>query len=75
MSSQIIQSHDSEAITTEKISAVTTPFQDHVAEHERLDQSFVVDFGGELDPSNPKNWSSRQKWKLVMIVSTLDFAV
>ncbi|KAK6222812.1 hypothetical protein LQW54_000621 [Pestalotiopsis sp. IQ-011] len=75
MSSQVIQSHNSEAITTEKTNASTTPLGDHVAEHEGLDQSFVVDFDGDDDPSNPKNWSRRQKWTLVMIVSTLDFAV
>lgn len=59
----------------EKTNPLATPLGDHVAEHEGLDQSFVVDFDGEDDPSHPKNWSRRQKWTLVMIVSTLDFAV
>ncbi|KAI1396460.1 MFS multidrug transporter [Hypoxylon fuscum] len=39
------------------------------------DQSNLVDFDGEGDLSNPQNWSPTLRWSLIVLVSTLDFAV
>ncbi|ETS81016.1 hypothetical protein PFICI_06018 [Pestalotiopsis fici W106-1] len=73
MSSQNVLSHVSEpiAIAPEK----HHPRESHVVEHGAPEQETLVDFDGEDDSSNPKNWSRKRKWTLVIIVSLLDFAV
>jgi hypothetical protein len=31
----------------------------------------IVDWGGDHDPANPKNWSQHKKWAHIVILSIL----
>ncbi|KAF3023721.1 hypothetical protein E8E14_014072 [Neopestalotiopsis sp. 37M] len=64
-----------QAVTAEKTSALAPPLETRAIEREATPQDTLVDFDGEDDLTNPKNWSRGRKWALVLIVSTLDFAV
>lgn len=64
-----------QAVTAEKTSALVPPLETRAIEREATPQDTLVDFDGEDDLTNPKNWSRGRKWALVLIVSTLDFAV
>ncbi|KAI6090601.1 MFS multidrug transporter [Hypoxylon rubiginosum] len=60
--------------TIEKATPPSTFSEKTELEQER-DRTNLVDFDGEADSSNPQNWSPTLKWSLIVLVSTLDFAV
>ncbi|PPQ92011.1 hypothetical protein CVT25_004868 [Psilocybe cyanescens] len=42
-------------------------------EDEPMDEVIRVDWDGPNDPSNPKNWTFRQKWAATLVVSSFTF--
>jgi hypothetical protein len=37
--------------------------------------SYIVNFDGPDDPTDPLNWSSRYKWSMVVLISVLSLIV
>jgi hypothetical protein len=44
---------------------------EHGVLKERKQETNIVDWDGDCDPANPKNWSQHKKWAHIAILSIL----
>ena len=46
-----------------------------VTSQDQGSDTFLIDFDGDLDPSNPVNWSASYKWSLIVLISLMTMIV
>lgn len=55
----------------EKANSRVQPPCEDAAGHLTLDAIEMVDWDGEADPANPRNWPARQRWGNVCLISMI----